>query len=477
MNSSYTPVHFTDVDDDEEIREKRKIPMQWQFFRFPLRPLLARRTSHFWLNLWTLFNAVFSVVLLLVAVSLMKESKGSTNRPAPVYSPVREDGADIYINTQYKPNKLFQSPPSDEVDEAWHGWLREYDHLFMFPQEKAKAVGLPETIELYNDPGYGAYGLGVYHQMHCLNRIRKTFYPERYYPNETQHEVMHHTHHCFDVLRQALLCHGDISVVYWWNQNYTHLDQHGNRKYTEEYLRMTSEERATGSFVKWDSQLQCRDMDAVNAWAKSKQDIDIFLAGSVISHQPKRQLPLSDTAFMTKFEAVSGVTYKSLSTGAVIPIGFLNVNHSLQQQFHGINYHKHSHQTTELHFNTIAMEDVPLIDPSFVSTDIHVGSLDELQPTATEGLFFLKEFLKRYDSLGPCYDEEALPLERLIDNGAFFNIDNAVIRKDQKVGMVRVRAKLGGASKITRTVTEARDHLLTNRNRCIDFESLTTTVF
>jgi hypothetical protein len=29
--------------------------------------------------------------------------------------------------------------------------------------------------------------------MHCLNRIRKSFYPERYYPGESQHEVMHHT--------------------------------------------------------------------------------------------------------------------------------------------------------------------------------------------------------------------------------------------------------------------------------------------
>lgn len=70
---------------------------------------------------------------------------------------------------------------------------QEHDHLFKFPKHKAKKFGLPEAIELYNDPGYGAYGLGVYHQMHCLNRIRKSFYPERYYPGESQHEVLHHT--------------------------------------------------------------------------------------------------------------------------------------------------------------------------------------------------------------------------------------------------------------------------------------------
>lgn len=69
---------------------------------------------------------------------------------------------------------------------------QEHDHMFKFPIDKAKEVGLPETIELYNDPGFGGYGLGVYHQMHCLNRIRKSFYPDRYYPDQSQQEVAHH---------------------------------------------------------------------------------------------------------------------------------------------------------------------------------------------------------------------------------------------------------------------------------------------
>ncbi|GAB0136510.1 hypothetical protein EsDP_00004810 [Epichloe bromicola] len=280
MSSYYMPVPLAE-NDDEGMNHERKVPSGWSY-RFPWTHVFTKTNHPLWLNLWLLFNTIFSVVILLVAISVMRRAKELPYRPVPVYSPVREDGAEHYFNTQYQPDKIFQSPPSDQVDKAWHDWLQEHDHLFKFPKHKAKQFGLPEAIELYNDPGYGAYGLGVYHQMHCLNRIRKSFYPERYYPGESQHEVLHHTNHCFDVLRQTVLCHGDISVVYWWNQNYTFVDQLGNRRYTEEYLRLSPEQRATNSFVKWDSKLQCRDMDAINAWAKANQVDDDKYGGQLV---------------------------------------------------------------------------------------------------------------------------------------------------------------------------------------------------
>lgn len=278
MDPSYMRVPIDDGHDGEPCQERKVRPRS--LHRIPR--INALTGTNLWMNVWLLCNAFSSIALLFVAFSLSSQSGEALQKPIPPYSPVREDGSERYLNTQYRPDKIFQSPPSDEVDRAWHNWLQEHDHLFKFRKDKAQEVGLPEAIELYNDPGYGAYGLGVYHQMHCLNRIRKSFYPERYYPGETQHEVMHHTNHCFDVLRQAVLCHGDISVVYWWNQNYTFVDQLGNRQYTEEYMRLTAEERATHSFVKWDSMLQCRDMDAINAWAKKHQVDDDKYGGQVV---------------------------------------------------------------------------------------------------------------------------------------------------------------------------------------------------
>jgi hypothetical protein len=68
----------------------------------------------------------------------------------------------------------------------------ENDHAIMIPKRDAQKHDLPETVELYNDPGYLFYGLGVYHQLHCLNRIRKTFYKEKFYPDEDPHMIEVH---------------------------------------------------------------------------------------------------------------------------------------------------------------------------------------------------------------------------------------------------------------------------------------------
>ncbi|KAJ5497292.1 hypothetical protein N7463_009279 [Penicillium fimorum] len=252
MPVDYSLVRSTESQ-EEDIYDVEKSPLQSTYRFLFVKQALSPR---FWLNLWAIFNTIFT--------------------------PIREDGAERYVNTRYKPDKIFQSPPTEEVDAAWHNWLRDNDHLVRVSGYKAKELGLPEAVQLYKDPGYHAYGLGVYHQMHCLSRLRKSFYPDRYYPNASQHEILHHTNHCFDVLRQAILCHGDISLVYWWNQNYTHIDETGARHYTEEYLRRTPEERVTGSFVTWDSEVQCRDMHAINAWVKGNKIDDNDYGGQVV---------------------------------------------------------------------------------------------------------------------------------------------------------------------------------------------------
>jgi hypothetical protein len=84
------------------------------------------------------------------------------------------------------------------------------------------------------------------------------------------------------VLRQAVLCHGDISLVYWWNRNYSYIDESGLKHYTAEYLHRTPDERLTGSFVKWDSAVQCRDMDAVNSWVKRHMVDDDKYGGQMV---------------------------------------------------------------------------------------------------------------------------------------------------------------------------------------------------
>lgn len=62
-------------------------------------------------------------------------------------------------------------------------------------------------------------------------------------------------------------------MVYWWNSNYSYLDNKGTKHYTQEYLNRNDVERAEGSFVKWEVSTRCRDWGAINDWTE-KNGID-----------------------------------------------------------------------------------------------------------------------------------------------------------------------------------------------------------
>ncbi|KAK5994508.1 hypothetical protein PT974_04985 [Cladobotryum mycophilum] len=112
-----------------------------------------------------------------------------------------------------------------------------------------------------------------------------------------------------------------------------------------------------------------------------------------------------------------------------------------------------------------------------IQTEIHNGSLDELLPNASPGLLFLKEFLTRYDSLGPFIKDATPELERLCSADTFFEVNNEKVPASQKIGMIKVRAQSGGVSRIVRSIVQSKDNLLANNCRMVSFETVTTTIF
>jgi hypothetical protein len=126
--------------------------------------------------------------------------------------------------------------------------------------------------------------LDVFHQLHCLNAIRKTLFPERYWAdfddyytedgrrNYTSTAAKHYgkdvplffrfvlavfsvthdayyytlTDHCLDSIRQSIMCHGDVATVYWqWMPV---------RRQPLPRLEITH---------------TCRDFEAIKEWAKN----------------------------------------------------------------------------------------------------------------------------------------------------------------------------------------------------------------
>lgn len=76
-------------------------------------------------------------------------------------------------------------------------------------------------MPLNDDEGGYLVTLDVFHELHCLNTLRKYIYRESYPDMHTEDAQIEHVDHCIDLLRQVLMCHADISLhTYGWRNDY-----------------------------------------------------------------------------------------------------------------------------------------------------------------------------------------------------------------------------------------------------------------
>lgn len=195
------------------------------------------KTLPYPLVILTVLNILASVptisVLIIWNYKHMTPSTGSNelyrqiNGPSPLYNEVplhpyktvtngtfwpanRPDGGSV---ARHMPN------PSDEA--IWDDWeltmvvpvtaagIRELG------KDPSTAAKLEDSIWGLGDDAYAGV-LDVFHQIHCLNQLRKFAYADYYHMKIananpevlTTHEV--HTNHCVDILLQAIQCSGNL---------------------------------------------------------------------------------------------------------------------------------------------------------------------------------------------------------------------------------------------------------------------------
>ncbi|KAF7983129.1 hypothetical protein HWV62_24095 [Athelia sp. TMB] len=142
----------------------------------------------------------------------------------------------------------WQGPPSDEVDAAWED-LYNFG-LTKVPKSDAAKM-LNHTVPIPGDESNFAIALDVFHQLHCLNLIRKTLHPE-YYPDQaaahhSRGQGVDHIGHCITSLRESLLCSADITpTVFKWEE---------------------AEHKIAPRF---DVVHTCRNFDKIRDWAKER---------------------------------------------------------------------------------------------------------------------------------------------------------------------------------------------------------------
>jgi hypothetical protein len=121
--------------------------------------------------------------------------------------------------------RRFVGPPSDEIDAAWSDLI--YGRYVSFTDAELdwlnKDIGVPALLPLNTSdtshiPREGFYGgPDMLHSLHCLNGFRWTLDREYYAAKGAMkmrpEDERLHLEHCLEQLRQAVLCHGDLTPV------------------------------------------------------------------------------------------------------------------------------------------------------------------------------------------------------------------------------------------------------------------------
>lgn len=152
----------------------------------------------------------------------------------------------VFHNNFHGDRTPWQGPPTDEVDKAWEN---SYIDIGVIKIPKADADRLPnQTLPIPGeDDGY-IVGVEVYHQLHCLDLIRRHLYPDRYGADtkmspQGRIEYWIHLEHCIDNLRQTIMCYSDITTIPW-----------------------KVNERLQAEFPDAHTTHMCRDFDALTEW-------------------------------------------------------------------------------------------------------------------------------------------------------------------------------------------------------------------
>ncbi len=128
--------------------------------------------------------------------------------------------------------------------------------------DAAMAAKLPNaTTPFNNDPSHFIVTLDVFHQLHCLNMMRKLVYPDTYPTDLTSGtdksaDNVVHFEHCYEQLRQSLQCHADVSTIFW--------------EWSERRQRYLGNAHTTHT---------CRNFDKIRQWGvknRARTDLDFY---------------------------------------------------------------------------------------------------------------------------------------------------------------------------------------------------------
>ncbi|KAF2972112.1 hypothetical protein GQX73_g1417 [Xylaria multiplex] len=177
-----------------------------------------------------------AIIIILLSAYILHERVATKSSPVPKFP------RKIY---KFLPDSHYASEDmlfdEEETLSTLHNWLPLSSDARGYVQVPNYAsydtLANPYIVALDRTTDGPAYMMSVFHQLHCLSYI-VDHYQRGYAGANLTEEVAHHSVHCFDYLRQSIMCAADTNL-----------------------------EGDTEAGPGWGSDHQCADYDAVLAWA------------------------------------------------------------------------------------------------------------------------------------------------------------------------------------------------------------------
>ncbi|KAF7532290.1 hypothetical protein G7054_g8112 [Neopestalotiopsis clavispora] len=171
---------------------------------------------------------------------------------APAISAIQYERRTLWRSIE--PDNVYTGEPREDHDNAWRKLIEPM--VVKISAEELHQLGEP-SIALRDGSGYMAE-LAVFHELHCIKRIRRHLHLDYYYGNMTADEEdreVRHMDHCLEYWREAAMCRGDPTLAtFQWNEG--------------------------RPFSKVHSVHECVNWDTLREWAESRMvdtsDLSIF---------------------------------------------------------------------------------------------------------------------------------------------------------------------------------------------------------
>ncbi|KAK4212131.1 hypothetical protein QBC37DRAFT_425467 [Rhypophila decipiens] len=130
----------------------------------------------------------------------------------------------VPVTYELRAENALENPPSDFMGMPNEKNTKAWDELITPTYFAASRQDLQKTKESINDsvllghPHNGEYylaGLGVYHDIHCLRRLRLFLHSNYYYDRLTDVNLQYlreHLGHCIESLRRSVMCSADTNI-------------------------------------------------------------------------------------------------------------------------------------------------------------------------------------------------------------------------------------------------------------------------